>query len=221
MIILSIPALILAAMVGLAAFSIHSGLRRAPQVVWWCIITGLLLLASLVSLQFAWSGTSWASNIIAGYTLFLATIVAIIAAVWMLWTLRGWSKLSAGVVGLIFPITLFASTVLGFELPREKATRCALLRTARALDNYHAAYGRYPDLLVELDPNLSDRPPPDCDIGGGSYWLYKKTSNQYYLGHWRYTELKVLGPRVCIYTSVTSELRCGVNNWGPFPPDSE
>jgi hypothetical protein len=185
------------------------------------------------------------------YYLFVcAAPVAIAGALWLFWTLEGRRKAAAGFVGLLFPLVLFVSADLGQTLrisrssieTREQVTRCILLSTTEALEQYHTDYGRYPASLTELlqselpfpqrpqsdsacyVPNAREWMTPHNVINSAAGWLYsaREMSDHYELAFWQdLPDFEMFGVRVCVYGPETGTVRCTFKWWGPFRPASE
>jgi hypothetical protein len=206
---------------------------------------GLALLLALVLLMVASGGG------LGAYYLFVcAAPVAIAGALWLFWTLKGRRKAAAGFVGFLFPLVLFVSADLGQTLrislssieTREQVTRCILLSTAEALEQYHTDYGRHPASLTELlqseipfpqrprsdsacyDPNAREWMTPHNVIHSAAGWLYSASEmgDHYELAFWQdLPDFEMFGVRVCVYGPESRTVRCTFNWWGPFRPASE
>jgi hypothetical protein len=242
--------LILSALPAVAAYLIYTGLDPGGSmdvpVVRTRVGLGLALLAAVIVAVFltplAWLRTGYSGAYTAGYAWLGASLVAIVAAVAMAIRLKRWRGLAA-IVGLVFPVGLWAGVNLGIDfgnaaslvLAQERDVRCVLLSAAAGLESYRAAHGVYPESVGDIYPTRLTLPPrveagcttdyarawlPDR-TGQPNRWLYRRdaATSHYVLGYWRrLPHLEWLGPRVCVYQRDSDRVACGFNRWDTFAP---
>jgi hypothetical protein len=157
--------------------------------------------------------------VLALLTMLSATGVAIVTGAWMVYSLPGWRKLSAVLIGFVLPMVFSASIWVGENQSPEKVTRRNGDKIAYALEQYYAETGEYPTELNDLVPaNLTELPQALTTQGTG--WLYTSSTNQYTLGYWHYPHK--LGVVLCLYSSESKNWQCESTfhsqGWGPFSP---
>jgi hypothetical protein len=199
---------------GVAAFLIQAGLRKPKRLGWFVPLGLVMFLAVALSLAEV-AGYGGLGTVFAFLTAVATGGVALVAAIWMLWSLEGWRKSAAVLAGVLFPLSLFLSVRVGDSNSPENITERNGAEIIAALDNYYQSEGVYPNSLSDLLPDhfLSL---PDALTRQGTGWLYDRTDTGFILGYWRWPEK--MGADVCLYQSVARYWNCELNNWGPFRP---
>jgi len=178
---------------------------------------------------------------------YLASALAscLLACLWLLASLwRTPQRRSAIAIVLGVPLFIYGVAVARDLFPEEVEARCALRRLEYSLNTYNSLYSAFPGQLS----NESHRELYTSDAALAIYaqcrhlwrdhWLYVINSSNYYVtlsnksgflyqrqaGNYAlgfaYTPrmLPFFGPRVC-QLDINSNITCGFNNWGPFPPE--
>jgi len=178
--------------------------------------------------------------------LYLAAALAssLLACLWllaMLW--RTPQRRSAIAIVLGVPLFIYGVAVARDLFPEEIEARCALRQLEYAFNNYYTIYGTFPAELYNdnikayyaTDPALQLY--AQCTKRWQDHWLYTINSSNYYVtlgdpgflyerqaGNYALgfayvpRMLPFFGPRVC-QLDISSNITCGFNNWGPFPPE--
>jgi hypothetical protein len=161
---------------------------------------------------------------------------------WLFISTRGWERLIGFTLGLLLPMVLIGAIAVRDTLPEEISNRCDLQAWGDSVQVYHARYRRYPVMLDDAtlqkilnSPELFEHREACKDawrrhwlytFNGLSYDVFLTTAGQRYilqddayaLGYvYRLWWLDWLGPRVCHYVPARGDVRCGFNDWGPFP----
>jgi hypothetical protein len=144
---------------------------------------------------------------------FLAACVALVLSLWMAITLKDWSKAAGLVLGVIFPVAMFFSVQVGDKYSPENLTQQNGYAIARALYQYHAMEGHYPNKLADIDSRFLATL-PEAVTTQHTGWLYESDGGNFTLGYWY--EPEKMGAQVCLLTSSNPKWNCDFNNWGPF-----
>lgn len=198
---------------GLASFLIHSGVREPRKYSWLFVTAGLAMLAAICYWLSDLASLGYMALVGALFIGFLCACVAIISALWITLTLKGWRKLSAILLGVAFPLSMYYSILVGDTKSPESSTRHNGDVIVQALYQYQAGTGRFPTDLADLEPTLLATQ-PEALTTQGTGWLYESTSDSFTLGYWYWPDK--FGSSVCLYESSNSQWNCAHNNWGPF-----
>jgi hypothetical protein len=204
---------------GIAGFLMHSGLRDWWRISWWHMGGGLALFAMGCLLLRDLASGGRLGPVIAFLVALSATGVAIVTALWMVWSLPRWRKLAALLPAIVLPAALFVSIWIGEGQSPEEITQRNGDTIAQALERYHAETGIYPAELTELVPTCLVEI-PEALTTQGTGWLYTSDSNQYTLGYWHYPDK--LGVILCLHSSTDEGWQCqstySAEDWTPFSP---
>ena len=206
-------------LIGIAGFLIQSSLRDPPGFCWWRIAVGFVLLVLACFSLSAMSSLGQLAPVMALLVALATTGVAIVTALWMIWSLPRWRKLIAVLVGVLFPAMLFASIWIGDTQSPEENTQRNGNVIVQALEQCYAETGTYPAKLIELVPTYLTEV-PEALTTQGTGWLYTATASQYTLGYWHYP--RKFGVTLCLHSSESEGWQCNhtyrYQDWEPFSP---
>ncbi len=141
----------------------------------------------------------------------IAVSVAVIAALWLLWSLNGRRKIAALLIGILFPASLFVGMRIGANYTPDSVIQRKGAVIAQALNQYRASHGKYPESLDELVPEyLADLKQPGTIWG----WLYTATEKEFTLGYVYWVDK--FGYSVSVFGSNKPEWTYLSNTTGPF-----
>jgi hypothetical protein len=99
--------------IGLAGFLIHAGFNARPHMSRWRILGGLSLLSSVALAMAELAGTGGLAPALAFVVMLAAIGVAVVIAVWFVWTLPGRRKAAGLLFAVVFPAGLYLSILVG------------------------------------------------------------------------------------------------------------
>jgi hypothetical protein len=144
----------------------YYGLSKPSEIDWGLLTLGSSLHVILCVAFAIFSFTDSAGGVIAFLLAMAASLAALVASLILAATLNGNRKFAAGVMAVLFPVTLFLSSTRGIGSSPEKRNGQVVVE---ALEAYHAENGAYPQWLHELMPTyLADLKEPSTIWG----WLY-------------------------------------------------
>jgi len=185
----------------IAAFFFYTGLRDSQKTSWIKIALGISLLWLVCGWLIALVISDW--GVIAFTEVLFASGAAVLAGIWLIWSLARWRKLAGLLLGVGFPFVLFISLEVGFPYSPDSIIRKNGNVIARALNEYYADKGNYPEILDELVPTyLADLREPETIWG----WLYRAGEDDFTLGYVFYVDK--LGYTICKYSRTAPEWNC-------------
>ncbi len=201
----------------IVGFLMQSSLHESRKIHWWRIALSLMLsVLACFALGHVASFGGWAPAF-AFFVALSATGIAIVAGLWMVWSLPRWRKLAALVVGVVLPVTFLASISIGETRSPETVTEKNGDRIVQALEQYHLETGTYPTELTGLAP-VYLAALPEALTTQGTGWLYTSNDKQYTLGYWHDPDRD--GATLCLHSSESKNWECEFTfmprGWGPF-----
>jgi hypothetical protein len=171
------------ALTGIAGFLIESGLHSHPVSSPWKAALGLLLLGPVLIITYDTAKVGYLGPV---FALLLTTVavtgMAIVIALWLAWTLRGWRKSASLVFAVALPVGLYASLMTGNAHSPESLTEQNGGNIVEALNKYNNSTGSYPERLTDLVPGQL-REIPEALTTQGMGWLYEGAGEKFMLGN--------------------------------------
>lgn len=205
---------------GIAGFLMQSSLRDPQRIIWWRGIASFVLFVLISFALGSWGTFVGVGTVIAFLIASSATGVAIVTGVWTAWSLPRWRKLTALMIGIVFPAAFFASIWVGASWSPESITKKNGDLIVQSLEQYYVENGVYPTELTELVPGyLTGLPKALTTQRTG--WLYTSTINQYTLGYWHSPGSYGI-VTLCLHQSRSKKWECKptlhTRDWEPFSP---
>jgi hypothetical protein len=193
-------------LIGGAAFCVRAGVRTRPSISYGSILVGvaLLLLACYVLADIT-SGTDG----LGVFFLLPTFIVGLIAALAIAYATQGRRRKFAFLLGIMFPVSLFLSFVVGLSFTEEKVAQRNGDQIIQALDQHRLTTGKYPANLSDLLPIYLPELPPLL-LRDNTGWLYHSDGDAFTLEFKYYPDRRVIGS--CMFSSQQPHWDCDLTD---------
>jgi hypothetical protein len=171
----------------LPALLVYNSLKATERQNWvrWGLRLGLAALLLLFIVYDVGETAFWASaqSRIAGDNFPFQVVLPLVFGLLLALFLPGWRRLAGALYGVLVPVLLIASFVVGWGISNTSVTAGRAQRIENALASYYQHNGRYPDRLEQLSPGylLFSLPPAGNNLERS--WCYQSGPQAYRLGY--------------------------------------
>jgi hypothetical protein len=188
-------------------------LNRPERILWEWLVASVLVLSLFCGWIFFLSKSGGLGVGLALLQVVFASVAAVLAGLLLAIVLRRRRKSFASLIVLLFPLAIFFSMEVGRINSSESMTGEQAIVIARALNQYRADNGHYPEALDKLVPQYLTNLKEPSTLWG---WLYTANEKDFSIGY-VYDVDGWSGYYICFYTSSSSRWECDASPSGrPF-----